>query len=277
MGDGADRGDAASARRRARAEAAPGVRSRSASPSPARRSPRACSRAWSFSAETSRSRGFARQVPSGGTRARSYRRRSVPRSTPATARPSRRRRRSPPLRRRARPLPAAPAGSAARPARGSSQGATTRRVAAARAAPGRARRATRRRAARRVAAPVVGRLDDPCRRVARPGERRRELGVHGLGAGRRREPESVLARAVQRVLEPPQEVELLLVLEPVGLRRERLELRERLREPAPERAHLCRISLSGAGLGRHGSILVIRPPGGHTGGWSIDEIVEAII
>ena len=104
----------------------------------------------------------------------------------------------------------------------------------------------------RLGAPFVADLDDAPRRVARAGERAGELGVHGLGAGGRREAEGVLARAVQPVLETAEHLDLLLVLQPLGLGGDRLEPRQRVREAGPQGADLCCVSLPGPRPRSHG-------------------------
>ena len=192
--------------------------------------------------------------PSGGTRARSCR----PRPCPATQ--------------IGHSSAMAPATNIPQPTRisasalsGAREAARLRRLGA-RAERRRARRACSRASRTRKSAPRHSQtsgsaasaphsstdLDDAPGRVARAGERARELGVHGLGAGGRREAEGVLARAVQPVLETAEHLDLLLVLEPLGLGGDRLEPRQRVREAGPQGADLCCVSLPGPRPRSHG-------------------------
>ena len=90
------------------------------------------------------------------------------------------------------------------------------------------------------------RVDDLARCVACAAERRRELLVGALGAGRRSQPERVLRRDVQPVLMAAKLVERVVV-EQGGGARERLEPDERVRDAAPEGTHLARVPLLGSG------------------------------
>ena len=115
------------------------------------------------------------------------------------------------------------------------------RGAAGRAARGRARRATRAAAARRPRRPSRHGLGDLGRRVARGSERVRELGVRGARAARRREAVRVLARETcSAYWSRRSDWHGVFVVEPVRLGGDRVEPRQRAREPSPELAERLR-------------------------------------
>jgi hypothetical protein len=73
-----------------------------------------------------------------------------------------------------------------------------------------------------------------------------ELGVNRLDPYRRGEPVCALARRVQPVLKPAQELEGVLVVELNGITGQLLELEERPCKPTPKRADLRRVPLPDA-------------------------------
>ncbi len=101
-----------------------------------------------------------------------------------------------------------------------------------------------------AAAVSIRGFDDIAGCVARPGERRCELAVCGLGRRGRREAEGRLAGHMEPVLEAAECADRFVFVEQVGGSSDRLQPDERVRELVPELADLGCVALPRLCFGR---------------------------